>query len=170
MERKGYEESSSVLDLALLKPRELFVALKELVRSRTISCFGWTEGSYALLPEETAAENAQPFRADPLSLVQEGSIRIDRYSRLPVDQARREGHVYSDKAPGLSLFGETRRRFPNRSSQGPRHYHRHRRQYPLSTAHCRCENSHYPGQPRREILPVAYRRDPIPALLPPGSQ
>lgn len=72
MAQKSCEASSALLQLGLLKPRDLFDALKELVRRRTISCFAWSQGSYLLKPEDTPPENTQPFRADPLSLVQEG--------------------------------------------------------------------------------------------------
>ena len=70
--QKGCEESVAVLELGLMQPRELFAALKELVKRRTIACFGWSEGNYTLSPEDKPAEHNQPFRADPIALVQEG--------------------------------------------------------------------------------------------------
>lgn len=38
------------------------------------------------------------------SLAEHGSVDIDRYHRLTTDRAFRDGHWYSDKAPGLSLL------------------------------------------------------------------
>jgi curved DNA-binding protein CbpA len=81
MERKGYEESSALLELGLLEPRDLFAALKEQVRRRTIASFPWREGSYQLTPSEVPDDRIRPFRADPIELVQEGletSWEVDR--------------------------------------------------------------------------------------------
>ena len=72
MTRQGCEESSALMSLGLLESRELFKALKQLVRRRTISCFSWSQGSYALQPEDTPADDMHSFRADPLALVQAG--------------------------------------------------------------------------------------------------
>ncbi|HEX7938721.1 MAG TPA: hypothetical protein VF483_06985, partial [Gemmatimonadaceae bacterium] len=44
-----------------------------------------------------------------VSLAEYGTIQVDRvlddYGRVPQDLSVRDGHAYSDKAPGLSLFG-----------------------------------------------------------------
>src|SRR5262245_23017262 len=37
------------------------------------------------------------------SLAEHGSVQIDAYHRLTTDRAYRDGHWYSDKAPGLSI-------------------------------------------------------------------
>ncbi|MBP6633988.1 MAG: hypothetical protein KA297_31540, partial [Kofleriaceae bacterium] len=37
------------------------------------------------------------------ALVERGTVRIDAYERNTGDESRRAGHMYSDKAPGVSL-------------------------------------------------------------------
>jgi tetratricopeptide (TPR) repeat protein len=68
----GVKEGVALLDLGLLDPKSLFLALKEQVRARLVECFGWPRGSYDLEHEESAPEGAQPFRADLLALIQDG--------------------------------------------------------------------------------------------------
>jgi len=70
-ERK-VKEGVALLELGLLDPKSLFLALKEQVRARLVECFGWPRGSYDLQHEPTPPEGAQPFRADLLALIQEG--------------------------------------------------------------------------------------------------
>ena len=38
-----------------------------------------------------------------VSLIEDGSVCIDRYAHMTVDRAKRAGHFYCDKAPGLSI-------------------------------------------------------------------
>jgi tetratricopeptide (TPR) repeat protein len=70
-ERK-VKEGVALLELGLLEPKQLFLALKEQVRARLVECFGWPRGSYDLTREETPPEGALPFRADLFALIQEG--------------------------------------------------------------------------------------------------
>lgn len=70
-ERK-VKEGVALLELQVLDPKRLFLALKEQVRARLVECFGWPRGSYDLVREETPPQGAQPFRADLLALIQEG--------------------------------------------------------------------------------------------------
>lgn len=39
-----------------------------------------------------------------LAILEDGSLKIDRYHRFSVDICIRDGHYYSDKAPGMSLL------------------------------------------------------------------
>jgi hypothetical protein len=55
------KEGVALLELGLLDPKSLFLALKEQVRARLLDCFGWPRGSYELEREETPPEGAQPF-------------------------------------------------------------------------------------------------------------
>jgi tetratricopeptide (TPR) repeat protein len=87
--RKGYDESSALLDLGILQPRELFAALKQQLRRRTISCFPWTQGSYQLDPDEVPEDPIQPFRADPIELVQEGLESTWEVDRMLAELAPR---------------------------------------------------------------------------------
>jgi len=66
------KEGKALLDLEILDPKSLFLALKEQVRSRVVDCFGWPEGDFTLEPADAPSADAQPFRADVYSLVQEG--------------------------------------------------------------------------------------------------
>ena len=99
MRARGCKEGAALLELGLLEPRELFVALKDQVRSRIVDCFAWPAGRFEIDPASTAPEGAQPFRADVFALVQEGletHWSMDRilaelapHMDLPVARSRR---------------------------------------------------------------------------------
>ena len=72
VEREGCKEGKALLDLELIEPRELFLALKEQVRGRLIECFGWAHGTFTIEPSDAPPEETQPFRADIYPLLQEG--------------------------------------------------------------------------------------------------
>ncbi len=72
MEDKQCREGTALLELGLLDPKSLFLALKEQVRVRLLDCFGWTHGSFRVEPTGALDAAAQPFRADVYRLVQEG--------------------------------------------------------------------------------------------------
>ncbi len=97
--REDCKEGKALLDLQLLKPRELFLSLKEQLRIRVVECFGWNRGEYFLEPTDTPLERAQPFSADVYSLIQEGiethwspervlTALGDRMTRYPLRTAR----------------------------------------------------------------------------------
>jgi tetratricopeptide (TPR) repeat protein len=65
-------EGAALLALELVRPQELFVALKEQLRRRLLDCFGWPRGSFAFDPEDPPAPDAAAFRSDPVALVHEG--------------------------------------------------------------------------------------------------
>jgi tetratricopeptide (TPR) repeat protein len=88
VERK-VKEGAALLELGLLDPKSLFLALKEQVRTRLLECFGWPRGSYDLQYEETPPEGAQPFRADLLALIQEGIATHWSADRVLADLAPR---------------------------------------------------------------------------------
>lgn len=89
MEEQGCREGTALLDLGLIEPRTLFLALKEQVRVRLLDCFGWRDGSYELEATETPGEKAQPFRADVYRLVQEGIETHWNTDRILADLAPR---------------------------------------------------------------------------------
>jgi tetratricopeptide (TPR) repeat protein len=66
------KEGKALLDLGILDPKTLFVALKGQVRPRLVDCFGWPDGEFAVEPSNAPNSDAQPFRADVYSLIQEG--------------------------------------------------------------------------------------------------
>jgi len=72
VEREGCKEGQALLDLELMEPRGVFLALKEQVRTRLIECFGWPRGTFTIEPGEAPPEETQPFRTDFYPLLQEG--------------------------------------------------------------------------------------------------
>jgi len=72
IEQTGCKEGAALLELGLLQPKELFLALKEQVRTRLIECFGWPHGRFQVDASCETPSEAQPFRVDIYSLLQEG--------------------------------------------------------------------------------------------------
>lgn len=72
IDQTGTKEGAALLELGLLKPKELFLALKEQVRTRLIECFGWPQGDFRLDPDSEPPADAQAFRVDLYALLQEG--------------------------------------------------------------------------------------------------
>jgi tetratricopeptide (TPR) repeat protein len=72
IESKRCREGTALLELGLLEPKALFVALKEQVRQRLFDCFGWAQGTFEVEPSAAPPEKAQPFRVDIYPLIQEG--------------------------------------------------------------------------------------------------
>ena len=72
MAAKKCREGTALLDLGVIDPKSLFVALKEQVRVRLTDCFGWPGGSFVVEASGRPDERAQPFRVDVYRLVQEG--------------------------------------------------------------------------------------------------
>jgi tetratricopeptide (TPR) repeat protein len=70
--QKRVKEGVALLELGLLDPKSLFLALKEQVRARLVECFAWPRGTYRIERENAAPEGALPFRADLVALIQEG--------------------------------------------------------------------------------------------------
>lgn len=85
MERKGVKEGVALLALELLKPKDLFLALKEQVRRRVIEAFGWSDGSYELTTEADLDNSIKALRSDPLSLIREGLLNHWAPDRLLTD-------------------------------------------------------------------------------------
>ena len=69
---KNCKEGKALLDLKLLEPKELFLALKEQLRRRILECFGWPDGAWSLDPTQVPPPDAQAFRLDPRVLAQDG--------------------------------------------------------------------------------------------------
>lgn len=72
VQEKGCKEGAALLDLRLLDPKELFLALKEQLRRRLLECFGWANGDWQLEPGEKAKAEAGAFRVDVVRLVHDG--------------------------------------------------------------------------------------------------
>jgi tetratricopeptide (TPR) repeat protein len=102
IERTQCKEGKALLDLKFLEPKDLFVALKDQVRIRIIECFGWPHGEFFVDPSSEPPADAQPFRTDVYSLLQEGI----------------EAHWSNERT--LSDLGPNMERYPRRS----RHFDR----------------------------------------------
>ncbi|MGH0028775.1 MAG: J domain-containing protein [Myxococcota bacterium] len=87
MEEKGCREGTALLDLGLIDPRSLFIALKDQVRARLLDCFGWPQGSFRVEGSGAPDEKAQPFRVDVYRLVQEGIETHWSHDRILADLA-----------------------------------------------------------------------------------
>jgi tetratricopeptide (TPR) repeat protein len=72
VESRGCQEGSALLELGLLKPKQLFEALRDQVRIRLVECFGWPLGTFEVDPESAPPEDAAPFRADVYAVLQSG--------------------------------------------------------------------------------------------------
>ncbi len=72
VEEKRCKEGTALLELQLIDPKGLFVALKHQVRIRIIECFGWPEGEFFVDSSTRPPDDAQPFRLDVYPLLQEG--------------------------------------------------------------------------------------------------
>ncbi len=95
------KEGVALLELGLLEPKSLFLALKEQVRGRLLECFGWPRGSYDLEREATPPDGALPFRADLIALIQEG-----------IETHWSADRVLADLAPHMNEAAARNRRLP----------------------------------------------------------
>lgn len=72
VQEKGCKEGVALLELKLLDPKGLFLALKDQLRRRLLDCFTWADGRYHLEPAERAGSDAGAFRIDPVRLAHDG--------------------------------------------------------------------------------------------------
>jgi tetratricopeptide (TPR) repeat protein len=93
VQQRGKKEGAVLLELGLIQPKDLFVALKDQVRSRLVECFGWTQGEWRVEPDAETPADARPFRADLYAVLQQG---------LETHWSR--DRMLSDLAPRLELF------------------------------------------------------------------
>jgi tetratricopeptide (TPR) repeat protein len=100
IERTKCKEGKALLDLKFLEPKELFVALKDQVRIRIIECFGWPHGEFYVDPSSEPPADAQPFRADVYSLLQEG-----------IEAHWSSDRIISDLEPNMQRYPRRGRRF-----------------------------------------------------------
>jgi len=100
IERTQCKEGKALLDLKFLEPKELFVALKDQVRFRIIECFGWPHGEFFVDPSSEPPADAQPFRADVYSLLQEG-----------IEAHWSNERTLSDLGPNMERYPQRSRRF-----------------------------------------------------------
>jgi tetratricopeptide (TPR) repeat protein len=106
---RNVKEGVALLELRLLDPKQLFLALKEQVRARMLECFGWPRGSYDLAREDTPPDGAQPFRADLLALIQDGIETHWNAERVLADLAPRMNQAVARNPRLESIAARLRR-------------------------------------------------------------
>ena len=85
MKTKKCKEGVALLALELLKPKSLFLALKEQVRRRVLEAFAWSDGGYRLTGPDEHDTVVASMRSDPLALIREGLISHWTPDRLLTD-------------------------------------------------------------------------------------
>ena len=106
IERTGTKEGAAFLELGILEPKELFVALKNQIRTRLLECFGWNQGEFFVDASSATPADAQPFRLDTLRVVQEGLETYWSGER-----------IYGDLAERMDAFPSTAPAFANVSAR-----------------------------------------------------
>ncbi len=110
VEREKCKEGKALLDLDLLDAKGLFLALKDQVRIRLLECFGWPHGEFFVDSGSEPPADAQPFRAEIYSLLQEGiethwsservladlNTRMELFPELAARSERIAGKLRSD--------------------------------------------------------------------------
>lgn len=99
VEHWGCKEGSALLEMQLIEPKGLFVAMKEQVQLRIVECFSWEHGTFEVDPSVQPQDDARPFRTDLYPLIQQG-----------IEQHWRIDRVLSELETKLALF-------PTRSSK-----------------------------------------------------
>ncbi|MDP6978196.1 MAG: DnaJ domain-containing protein [Myxococcota bacterium] len=108
MARKECKEGVALLALELLKPKDLFLALKEQVRRRLLEAFAWAEGEYKLTAAGEVKDGVQPLRSDLLALIHEGLANHWTPDRLLADLT-----LFVERFPvRAKTFDELARRLP----------------------------------------------------------
>jgi DNA-binding NarL/FixJ family response regulator len=78
----GRRTAATLVELGLLKPKELFPALRRHVEEILYSCFAWDTGSYRLGPEQAPGEDRLRLSVHPWALLLEGIRRKYGLERL----------------------------------------------------------------------------------------
>jgi tetratricopeptide (TPR) repeat protein len=95
VQTEGCKEGKALLDLGLLDAKGLFHALKDQVRIRLVECFGWPHGEFFVEAGCEPPADAQPFRAELFSLLQEG-----------IETHWSSERILTDLGPRMQLFAE----------------------------------------------------------------
>jgi tetratricopeptide (TPR) repeat protein len=100
IESKGCKEASALLELGLLDPRGLVLALRDRVRIRLIECIGWPKGAFTLDAGSPPSEATNPFRIDVYEVLQAG-----------IEAHWRTDRVLLDLEPKIARFASKNDRF-----------------------------------------------------------
>jgi len=100
VDSKGCKEASALLELDLLDPRGLVLALRDQVRIRLLECIGWPKGAFTLDAGSTPSEATNPFRIDVYAVLQAG-----------IEAHWRADQVLLDLEPKVTRFASKNDRF-----------------------------------------------------------
>ncbi len=100
IESKGCKEASALLELGLLDPRGLVLALRDQVRIRLLECISWPKGAFTLDAGAPPSEAADPFRIDVYAVLQAG-----------IEAHWRADQVLLDLEPKIARFASKNDRF-----------------------------------------------------------
>jgi tetratricopeptide (TPR) repeat protein len=98
---KRCQEASALLELRLLDPRGLVLALRDQIQDRLLECIGWPKGAFSLDSGPPPSEAANPFRIDVYSV-----------SQLGIEAHWRADQVLLDLEPKIARFVARNERFP----------------------------------------------------------
>jgi curved DNA-binding protein CbpA len=111
IDERRCKEGTALLALGVLEPKELFLALKDQLRTRIVECFGWPHGSFFVDPGQETAAEAQPFRTDLYALLQEGLETHWSSDRILQDLSPRM-EEYPSRSKAFDQVAERLRRDP----------------------------------------------------------
>jgi len=100
VESKGCKEASALLELDLLDPRGLVLALRDQVQNRLLECISWPRGAFTLDAGTPPAEASNPFRIDVYAVLQAG-----------IEAHWRADQVLLDLEPKIARFASKNDRF-----------------------------------------------------------
>jgi len=106
---KGCKEANALLQLGLLDPRGLVLALRDQVRFRLLECISWPKGAFTLDAGAPPSEAANPFRIDVYAVLQAGIEAHWRADQVLLDLEPTTGLRDALESPGRidSLFVES---------------------------------------------------------------
>jgi tetratricopeptide (TPR) repeat protein len=76
MMKEGIKQGASFVKLGVLKPRELFQAVKDQTKEKLVTCFGWTKGEYRYKEELSFVEDINRFETPFIPVMREGLSRF----------------------------------------------------------------------------------------------
>ena len=104
VESKGCQEASALLELGLLDPRGLVLALRDQLRNRLIDCIGWPKGAFSLDAGAPPSEATNPFRIDVYTVLQAGIEAHWRADQVLLDLEPKIARIASRNDRFSSIF------------------------------------------------------------------
>jgi len=104
VESKGCKEASALLELDLLDPRGLVLALRDQVRIRLLECISWPKGAFTLDAGSRPPEATNPFRVDVYEVLQAGIEAHWRADQMLLDLEPKIARFVSKNDRFSSIF------------------------------------------------------------------